>query len=56
MPKARNPLWSALALLLLLEGIVLYRMQGPAAVGTDAPPEEFSAARAVDMLRHDSGR
>jgi hypothetical protein len=51
MPKARNPLWLALALLLLLEGIVLYRMQGPAAVGADAPLEEFSAARALDMLR-----
>lgn len=51
MPKARNPLWAALAVLLLLEGVVLYRMQGPAARGPDAPLEEFSAARALDMLR-----
>ena len=51
MPKAKNPLWAALAVLLLLEGVVLYRMRGPVARGPDAPLEEFSAARALDMLR-----
>lgn len=42
-------LWLVLALGLALG---LYGSRPPAAMGTDAPPQEFSAARAVSHLRH----
>ena len=51
MTQSKLPVWWSLGLLLAIELVILYRLQGPAAKDDAAPLEEFSAARAVAVLR-----
>lgn len=50
MAQSKLPVWWILGLLLAIELVILYRLQGPAAKDDAAPLEEFSAARAVAVL------
>ena len=47
----RGTCWWIGGLVLLIELVVLYQFQGPSPQGADAPLEEFSAERAVTMLK-----
>ncbi|MHB0959902.1 MAG: M28 family peptidase [Pirellulaceae bacterium] len=51
MRLAKRPVCWTLGLVLAIELVVLFRLQGPAAKDAAAPLEEFSAARAVAMLQ-----
>lgn len=50
MTQTRQPIGWALGLLLLIELLILYRLQGPSAKPADASLDDFSAARAVSAL------
>jgi hypothetical protein len=43
--------WAAVLLLLLLAALTIYRLNPPDAVPANAPPDQFSSARALEQLK-----